>query len=143
MLQANRKVGSFGSSSQARAGKVDVGGDRVGQQHTDLTTHQRPAAPPPPLASQKAATNQASQEGSNRPAKQRPPYPPTCTLWRLPRLRQLGMPPAGPHAQIIHQDAAALQLEAKLALQCKRWAGAGGNQPVQAVANLFEGKAVT
>jgi len=43
----------------------------------------------------------------------------TCTCRLLRRLRQLTMPPAGPHPQVVHQNGAPLQLEPKLALQAE------------------------
>lgn len=88
--------------------------------HTSAVTNQLPCRSQYPPASAGASPASASSpqfQNNNTAAQKAPTSAPTCICWRLPGLRQLGVPPAGAYAHVIHQYAPLLQLEPKLTLR--------------------------
>ena len=75
------------------------------------------------------------------PTTRSPTTNPTCVSGHLPCLWQLDVPAAGPHPQVINQDASALQLEPKLSLQGQgrvmhgEWGGGRAGHGTKLIAN--------
>ena len=91
-----------------------------------------------PLLLVKAATAAAAQGSQGMHALCCPTTRmPTCVSRHLPCLWQLDVPAAGPHPQVIHQDAAPLQLEPKLTLQGQ---GRAGQRTVSRMGGQHQGR---